>query len=56
MLIMKSWKWYMAEGTALTNHEKITTVGGKKIQILGNIESCHHQTSSDERKNKNQVS
>ena len=40
----------MTERIELPNEEKIRMFGEKKLQILGNIGSGHHQTSVDERK------
>ena len=52
MLIMKSGKQHMTEEMGLPNQEKNENARWKGIlQILGNIESWHHQTSGDERKN-----
>ena len=53
MLIMRSGKQHMMEGTERPNQEKIKK---GKSQILANIGSRHHQTSRDGRKNLKRVS
>ena len=53
MLVMKSVKRYMMEVMELQNQEKNSNARWKgKLQLLGDIESWHHQTSGDERKKK----
>ena len=49
---MKSRKQNMTEGIEIPNQEKNQNTRRKgNLPILGNIESWHHQTSGDERKN-----
>ena len=48
MLIMKSRKWQITEGIERPNQEKNQNAQRKgNLQVLGNIESGHHQTSGD---------
>ena len=37
MLVMRSGKRYMSEGTELPNQEKNRTLGKRNLEILGNI-------------------
>ena len=58
MLIMKSGKRQITEGTELPKQEKKNqnAWGEGNLQILGKIGSGHNQTSGDEGKSKNNIS
>ena len=49
MLVMKSGKWHLREGVELPDHQNARRKGN--LQILGDTENWHHQTTGDERKN-----
>ena len=50
MLIMRSGKRQITEGTELSNQERIRTLGEKENHKYGNIGSGHHQTNRNKRK------
>ena len=43
MLVTRSGKQHMTEGIELPHQEKIKPLGKVNLQVLGNIDSGHHQ-------------